>query len=259
MKGKYWSRRVRICGVPVDSLDMQGALAVVELMVESPGPASAVIAINPEKIIAARSNLVLMEQIAKAGLLIPDGIGVVWAARLLGLGPMGRVPGAELMPEICALAARKGYRVFLFGGAKEVNDKCCGVLQKRYPGLVIAGRADGFVSEERMPDLVRQIDVSNAQILFLALGSPRQELWMQKYIASLSKVKICQGVGGTFDVIAGKVVRAPRIVQLLNLEWFYRLVMNPSRIRRQTALPKFVWLVANRVVGRDAGDCYEER
>jgi N-acetylglucosaminyldiphosphoundecaprenol N-acetyl-beta-D-mannosaminyltransferase len=235
------ARRIKILGVPVDCINMSRSLEIVDEMIAGDQPES-VIAVNPEKVIKAQNDPQLMRQLHRAGLLIPDGIGVVLAARLLGLGIMERVPGSELMPAICGLAAHRGYRVFLFGANTEVNRRTREVLRVQYPGIQIVGNQDGFMPEEETPALLERINASRAQILFIALGSPKQELWMEKYLPQLN-VRICQGVGGTFDVLAGNVRRAPAVFRKVHMEWFYRLLTNPRRLLRQTALPKFVYRV----------------
>lgn len=240
-------QRIEVLGVPVDCVNMRESLEIVDRMMAGE-KAEAVIAVNPEKVIKAQGDHVLLARLRQAGLLIPDGIGLVLAARMLGLGRMERVPGSELMPAICAMAARKSYRIFLYGAAPDVNRKAREVLAERYPGIQIAGGRDGYVKDEEMPNLIDEINASAAQILFIALGSPRQELWMEKYLPQLN-VKICQGVGGTFDVIAGKVKRAPLIFRKMQLEWFYRLASQPRRLLRQTALPKFVAQVIRKRLG----------
>jgi N-acetylglucosaminyldiphosphoundecaprenol N-acetyl-beta-D-mannosaminyltransferase len=240
-------KRIEVLGVPVDCVNMRQSLACVDDMMAG-DKAEAVIAVNPEKVIKAQGDPVLLARLQQAGLLIPDGVGLVVAARILGLGRMERVPGSELMPAICELAARKGYPVFLFGAALDVNRKAREVLAERYPGIRIVGGRDGFVKEGDMLNLIDEINASGAQILFIALGSPRQELWMEKYLPQLN-IKVCQGVGGTFDVIAGKVKRAPLIFRKMQLEWFYRLASQPKRLLRQTALPKFVVQVFKKRMG----------
>lgn len=240
------TKRIEILGVPTDCVDMAQAIEEVETMIAGNRP-EAIIAVNPEKVIKARGDSLLLGQLRRAGLLIPDGIGVVAAARLLRLGRMGRVPGSELMPAICERAAMRGYRVFLFGASPEVNRKTVEVLGQRYPGLKIVGHQHGYLGEEEMPALVDRINSSGAEILFIALGSPKQELWIDRYLPQL-RVKVCQGVGGTFDVLAGRVKRAPASFRKLHLEWFYRLVTQPKRLVRQTALPKFAYLVLRKKV-----------
>ena len=231
-------KRVQVLGAPVDCVDMQQALEVVDQMVNGGSPQT-VIAINPEKVIKAQNDPLLHQWLNKAGLLIPDGIGVVVAVRLLIGEKISRVPGAELMPAICEQSLTRGYKLFLLGASRKVNETAVEVLKQRYPGINIVGNRDGYFDDSDMPELIDQINASGVEVLFVALGSPRQELWMEKYLP-LTNVKVCQGVGGTFDVLAGNVRRAPLLFRKLNLEWLYRLVSQPKRLLRQTALPKFV-------------------
>lgn len=241
-------KRIDIIGVPVDCLTMEQALEWVDAMAGWGGPRM-VIAVNPEKVMRARKDPALLGVIQRAGLLIPDGIGIVFAARLLRLGVMERVPGSELMPAICERAARDGHKIFLFGATPEVNQRAATVLRDRFPGIRIVGTRHGYVTERGMAAVLQQINDSQADVLFVALGSPAQELWMDRYLPRL-RVKICQGVGGTFDVLSGKVKRAPPLFRTMHLEWFYRLVLNPARLLRQSALPLFaLQVLRKRVAG----------
>lgn len=237
-------RRVDVLGVPVDCVDMDQALAVVDAMVAGERPAS-ILAVNPEKVMKAREDPELLRFLWTADLLIPDGIGVVVAVRMLEKERIERVPGAELMPAICARAAQRGYTVFLFGAAEAVNARAAEVLRQSYPGLNIVGRHDGYVSEVDMPRVIEQINACAPDILFVALGSPTQELWLKNYLPRL-RVKACQGVGGTFDIISGRVKRAPLFFRRNNLEWLYRLLTEPHRAIRQAALPGFIYRLARR-------------
>lgn len=237
-----WSR-AEVLGVPFDCIDMRGAVDAVEGILGG-APGGTVLAVNPEKVISARANPLLLAALRDARLLIPDGIGVVAASWLLGLCRVSRVPGSELMPQLCALAARKGYKVFMFGAKDEVNAEAVAVLERRYPGLDVVGRHHGYVGDAENAALIREINDSGAEILFVALGSPKQEIWMHQNMPGL-RVRVAQGVGGTFDVLAGRVRRAPSWAIQLRIEWLYRLVTDPRRIRRQKALPVF----AGRVLG----------
>jgi N-acetylglucosaminyldiphosphoundecaprenol N-acetyl-beta-D-mannosaminyltransferase len=228
---------VTIHGVPADCVTRASALETVEQMLRGT-TAQPIFAVNPEKVMAARSNPRLLDILGRAGLLLPDGIGVVAAARLLRLGAMERVPGCEFMLALCELAARRGHGVFLFGGSPETNARAEHVLRDRYPGLRIVGRQHGYLSDAEMPALIERINASGADLLFVALGSPKQEAWIDVHRALL-RVKVCQGVGGTLDVISGRVRRAPRVFRAAHLEWFYRLATQPTRLARQRALPRF--------------------
>jgi N-acetylglucosaminyldiphosphoundecaprenol N-acetyl-beta-D-mannosaminyltransferase len=206
-------------------------------------------AVNPEKVVHARRNPELLAQLRRAALVIPDGIGVVLAARMLGLGRFERVPGSELMPLLCERAAARGYTVFLFGAAPEVNDGAAAALRRRWPALRIVGTQHGYVDEDAMPALMQRINEAKPALLFVALGSPQQEAWIDRYLPHL-EVKVCQGVGGTFDVLAGRVKRAPLFFRRIHLEWFYRLMAEPRRVTRQAALPLFAWQVLRKAVSR---------
>ncbi len=250
--------RTEILGVPIDVVNWRTALTAVEQQLNAPIARRCVIAVNPEKVIRAQSDPRLLAAMRRAVLLIPDGIGVVAAARLLGLGHMQRVPGSELMPRICELAACRGDGVYLFGASETVNKQAAAALARAYPTLRIAGRHHGYVAEPEMSRIVEDINASGARILFLALGSPRQELWMDRHLAHTS-VALCQGVGGTFDVLAGAVKRAPPLFIRLNLEWLYRLVSQPQRMLRQSALPRFALQVLAAYVMRVGGDAAPPR
>lgn len=245
------TKRAEVLGVPVDCMTMNEAVDFAESMVKGQHPC-AILAVNPEKVIRAQRDKNLLAQLRNAKLVIPDGIGVVFAARLLGFSCTERVPGSELMPLLCQRAASKGYRVFLFGASPDVISCTAQVLQQRFAGLRIVGAQHGYVKEDDMPAMISKINAVQADLLFVALGSPKQEMWIARYLPEL-KVKVCQGVGGTFDVIAGRVKRAPLLFRVIHLEWFYRLLSQPSRIMRQGALPLFAYrVVKNRVLNRSA-------
>ena len=147
------------------------------------------------------------------------------------------------MQEICTLSAQRGYRIFIYGAKEEVNQEAVKILRTRLPGLQIVGRCNGYWPQDRMDELVEQINSSRAEILFLALGSPKQEKWFVQYKDTLINIRVCQGIGGTLDVITGNVKRAPDMFCKFGLEWLYRLLSEPKRWKRQMVLPVFVWRV----------------
>ena len=224
----------------VDGINMQNALDFVAEYIRSKKPVGFILAMNPEKVFALKSNSFLHIFFERATLISPDGIGIVMALRFLYGVKVNRIPGADLMQNICREAPVRGYRIFIYGATENVNAEACKVLRDRYPGIEIVGRANGFVAQEHMEDLVARINASEANILFIALGSPKQEEWMATYAERLTTVKLCQGIGGTLDTIAGTVKRAPLFWQKLGLEWFYRLLKQPSRIGRQFKLIVFI-------------------
>ncbi len=232
--------RYSVLGAPVDAVDMAGALAAVDRHIRTAATAGYVLAVNPEKVYVLRENAFLKAFFEKATLLIPDGIGLVRALRVLHGVKVTRVPGVDLMQEICAVSAEKEYKLFIYGAQEEVSSGAVEILEQRFPGIHIVGRANGYVTPEQMPALTQQINDSGAQILFVALGSPRQEQWIHDHIDRLTTVRICQGIGGTLDTITGHVRRAPRFWQRLGLEWFYRLACQPWRVGRQLRLLRFI-------------------
>ncbi len=228
----------------MDAVDMTRALAELEQRMQSDMPTT-ILAVNPEKVMRARADPVLARGLSHATLLIPDGIGVVWALRLLHGVRVRRVTGADLMPELCALAARRGWGVYLLGARAEINEAAARVLAARYPGLHIAGRGDGYFSAAEIDQVIAEINQSGATLLFVAFGSPHQEHWIDRHREQL-RVKIIQGVGGSFDVLAGRVARAPAWVRGIHLEWLYRLL-------RQAALPRFAARVLRQWLKRRLG------
>lgn len=234
--------RVKVLGIPVDVVDMEAALAYVNESVRDNSQGKYILAVNPEKVFAINENSFLLDMFEKASLLVPDGIGIVMAIRMLHKKKVKRVPGSDLMPQICKQAAAAKHSVFIYGGAEDVNKKAVDILLKRYPGLKISGRSNGYVTTKDMNALIQKINESGSDILFVGLGSPKQEQWIAENLPKLN-VKICQGIGGTLDTIAGTVRRAPLVFQKIGLEWFYRLIKEPSRFRRQLVLPKFALLV----------------
>jgi N-acetylglucosaminyldiphosphoundecaprenol N-acetyl-beta-D-mannosaminyltransferase len=218
---------------------MEKALDQIDFFVKSANRVNTVFATNPEKNYSVPKNNALYETFKNADLLIPDGIGMVLAAKFLYGAKLQRVPGCELMQNICGLAEQKGYKIFIYGAKEEVSQAAVKEIRRRHPSIKIVGRQNGYLKEDKMEELIQRINESRAQILFLALGSPRQELWIARYKDRLTHIRVCQGIGGTLDVLAGTVKRAPEIYCKLNLEWLYRLLAEPSRIKRQLKLPLF--------------------
>lgn len=232
--------RVPILDLWVDSVDMAGAVARAERFLLEGGRPHSIFAVNPEKNFSIPRDRFLLDAFKGADLLIPDGVGVVWAARMLHGLKLRRVTGVALMEELCRLAARTGHSVFVYGAREAVNARAVTLLRGRHPGLRVAGRSNGYIAGDGMERLVASINASKAAILFMALGSPMQERWFATHGPSLAHVRICQGIGGALDVLAGTVKRAPGIWQDLWLEWLYRLLREPSRLARQTSLARFV-------------------
>ena len=235
--------RLKILNIWVDPVDRKEAIQRVKNFLATGTRPHAIIAANPEKNFSVPKDALLYDTFKNADLILPDGMGVVMAARILyGVG-LERVPGSEFIFDICDIAVNGSYKIFIYGAKEAVNKKAVEELTNRYLGLNIVGRANGYVKEPEMLNLINRINASGAEILFLALGSPKQEKWYATHKNLLHHVKVVQGVGGTLDTIAGTVKRAPEIWCRMQLEWLYRLIMEPRRVKRQKVLPLFAAMV----------------
>lgn len=240
--------RVYILGVGIDPVTMDEAVAELDHCVESGKPALVVTA-NPEIIMTAREDKEFATILSQANLVVADGAGVVAAGRILGRPIPQRVPGIELAGALLELAAKRGYKVFFLGAKPGVADEAARVAQDRYPGLIVAGTHHGYFSEDESPSVEAQVRSAKPDIVLAGLGAPKQEKWLSRYLAS-SGSGVGIGVGGSFDVMAGKVKRAPRIFQALGLEWFYRVATDRKRIRRTGKLFRFAFdVIIARVSG----------
>jgi len=205
-----------------------------------------VLTLNPEFLYRAQSDPELMELARRADLVTPDGIGIVWGCRMAGRPGVERVTGIDLMLSLIPRAAREGWRVYLLGAAPGVAEEAAARLRQDFPDLQVAGTHHGYFSEgDEAAAVAEKVRQARPQLLFVALGAPKQELWIDRYLEQTG-ASVAIGVGGSFDVIAGKVPRAPLWSQPLHLEWLARLLRQPSRWRRQLVLPKYVWLVLKR-------------
>ncbi len=202
---------------------------------------SLIVAINPEKIIKAKEDPALKTLLNNAEFQIPDGIGVILASKIQKGQITSRVTGVDMMMRLCEEAAKRQKPIFLYGGKPGVADKAAEKLKQLYPTILIAGTQDGY--EKDNDKVIAKINEAKPDLLFVAMGSPKQENWINANRDQLHPT-IYQGVGGSFDVLAGTVKRAPEAFQKVGMEWFYRLMKEPSRIKRQIALPLFLLEVA---------------
>lgn len=224
-------RRSLLLGVPVDVYSPDELLTEMEKALLSPGTKT-VLATNSEKVMFARRDPDLLKVLQGAEFLIPDGIGAVLGLGLLRGKKAARITGIDLMAKLIEIAEKKGYRVFLFGAKPTVVQTAVLKIRGRYPALNIVGYQDGYIPETEYAALVERINSLQTDILFVALGSPRQEKWLHRYKPAL-KAKICMGVGGSMDVLSGRVSRCPRWLQTVGLEWFYRFLKEPARFWRR--------------------------
>jgi N-acetylglucosaminyldiphosphoundecaprenol N-acetyl-beta-D-mannosaminyltransferase len=233
---------LEILGCRLDVVDAREAVERI-LAFARDGNAAQIVTLGTEMVVQAQHDARFRAIVNGSALSLCDTVGLLAVARRRGAPLRERVTGVELIDHLCESAAARGLPVYLLGGAPGVARDAAAVLQSRFPGLQIRGAHDGYFTDSETPEVAREIAASGARLLFAGMGSPRQEYWLAEHLRATG----CGagiGVGGSFDVIAGRIERAPRLVRRLGLEWLYRLVKEPRRWRRQLALPRFVWLIA---------------
>lgn len=226
----------RVLGVRVDCLDSTSALKRIEELVEA-GGAHLVATVNPEFVMRAQKDGEFARVLDQAALCLPDGTGVVWAARRQGCDLVEPVTGVDLVGPIAAMCARRGFRLFLLGASPGVAAELAARLRDANPALEVATHA-GSPDPRDDANTTRRIREQSAQVLLIAYGSPAQEMWFDRLKASLG-VSVGVGVGGAFDYLTGRVPRAPAWMRSAGLEWLGRLVRQPWRVRRMAVLPVY--------------------
>jgi len=233
---------LEILGCRLDPIDADEATARVLDLARS-GSGAQIVTLGTEMVVYAQRDPRFRAIVNAAALSLCDTVGLLAVARRRGAPLRERVAGVELIERLCATAAKQGLPVYFFGGSEGVADASAAILRARYPDLIVAGTRSGYFRDDEAQAIAAAIARSNARLLFVGLGSPRQEYWLAEHLRETG----CGagiGIGGSFDVISGRIARAPQPVRRLGLEWLYRLVKEPRRWRRQLALPRFVWLVA---------------
>ncbi len=233
--------------VPINSVSLHYALGKAWALISNGDPRGfTVFTPNALSVYAARKDPELVRAFRNADLSLPDGMGLVLGLRFLGFRIHERIAGVEFMEQLCRTASYAKWPVFFLGGEPGVASRTAEVLQKKYPGLSVAGWHHGFFEEHESSSICEKVCDSGAKILFVALGVPRQEKWIAAHEKELPRM-FRMGVGGSFDVLSGKLQRAPRWMRRMGLEWFFRLCQEPWRWRRMAKLPLFVlWVLAAR-------------
>lgn len=245
---------MRILGVRLDPVTKEEALAAIEARLLEPGDGPFVIStLNSECLALASRDSAYREVLNRSSLNLADGVGVVWAARLRGTGPIERIAGSNLIYDLAELCRVHDKRLFLLGSAPATVNAALQRLRGLYRGLIVNGYAPPALTSHRLPPqeeraVFQKLAAASPQVLCVALGMPRQELWIAEYRDRLGEagVSVAIGVGGAIDYLAGVLPRAPQSVQRLGLEWLYRLWHQPrKRLRRQAGrLPRFLLLAS---------------
>jgi N-acetylglucosaminyldiphosphoundecaprenol N-acetyl-beta-D-mannosaminyltransferase len=226
-----------ISGVSIHRVTLEDALRRISEFVAS-GARHQVVTINLDFLRIARKDEQFRQILNAAQLAVADGMPLVWISRWLRRPLPERIAGVDLFEEVAALAVRKGFRLFLLGASQGVAAHAAASLESRNPGLVIAGTYAppfGAFTDAEQAEIMARIHTASPHILFVAFGAPRQERWIYQHLEELG-VPVCVGVGGSFDIVAGRLNRAPQWMQRLGLEWLYRLAQEPGRLWRRYLL-----------------------
>ena len=233
--------KVRVTPAPIDQI-----ISFIASTLES-GHNGWIATVNPEFIVSARKDSQFLRVLNSADLAVVDGVGVQIALFLLYHIRSPRTPGADIIRDICALAANKGWPVFFLGAAPGVAEAAARALRAEISELQVAGTYAGRPIPEEDEHIRQMIKNSGARLLFVAFGMRNQEIWIHRNLPYLGSI-VAMGVGGTFDYLSGKVPRAPGLIRKLGLEWFYRLLRQPWRWKRQIALPIFIYLILKELL-----------
>lgn len=244
--------RVEVLGIKIDDYSMKETVRHIQEAIEKKEQTWVVTA-NPELIFAAGRDARLKQLINRAQLVTPDGVGVVWAANRLGHPVPERVTGIDLLDALFPVAAEKKWRIFFLGSKPGVAELAAHKVAEQHPG-VIWQTQHGYFKPEEQPQILEKIREFKPELLLVGLGAPRQEFWIASH-QDLARVSI--GVGGSFDALAGLNKRAPHWIRDIHLEWLYRLLKQPRRVRRQMVLPKFAWRVIKQ--GKNEGQNHVRR
>ncbi len=231
-------KSLKLLGMRVDIVTMNETIAYCKKIISSK-QFSHIVTVNTEMIMQAQKNKKLAEIINKAYLAIPDGAGVVLAAKYYGHSIYERVTGFDLAKKLFTQAIKEKYRLFFLGATKEIIEKAKINVENNFPGILICGCNDGYFIPKDNEKIIEKINQVTPDILLVGLGVPKQEFWISNNADKL-KISLAIGVGGTFDILAKTAKRAPLWMQNIHLEWFYRLIKEPYRFKRVLTLPKFV-------------------
>ncbi|PCI06714.1 MAG: glycosyltransferase [Flavobacteriaceae bacterium] len=236
------TNRINILNTTIDNYSMQETLAIIDESISKDKQIHHVV-VNAGKIVAMQKDLQLRKSVNESDVINADGQAVVWASKILSKPLKERVAGIDLMVNLVELAHQKNYKIFFFGAKEEVVKKVVDRYSKEYSSNLIAGYRNGYFKKEEEQNIAKQISESGANILFVAISSPTKENFLYENKALLSKVNFVMGVGGSFDVVAGKVKRAPLWMQKNGLEWFYRFAQEPKRMWKRYLVGNYKFLM----------------
>jgi N-acetylglucosaminyldiphosphoundecaprenol N-acetyl-beta-D-mannosaminyltransferase len=246
-KTRRYSSSVNICGIKVDNCSLSDALKTISRYIEEITP-RIIVTCNVDHIVKLKQDAEFMKVYKTASLVVPDGVPLLWAAKILGHPLIERVNGTDLFERMCEIAAKKNIRVYFLGGRPGACESAAEFFKRKYPEINIVGLYSpsfGFeCDDEENKKIVNMIKAANPDLLFVGLGAPKQEKWIYKYHKEYA-VPVSIGIGVSFELSSGMVMRAPKWMQRTGLEWFWRFMMEPRRLWKRYFVndPKFIWFV----------------
>lgn len=237
-------QRIHFLNTQIDNLSMKETLSVVQKAIENDEQIHHTV-VNAGKIVALQKDADLRKSVNEADLINADGQAVIWASKILNKPLKERVAGIDLFTNLMELAFQKKYSFYLLGAKQEVVEKLAGELTEKYDSSILAGYRNGYFTAEEEEAIVKVIAESGANMLFVAMSSPKKEIFLHRHRRALKNVNFIMGVGGSFDVLAGKTKRAPAWMQKAGMEWFYRFAQEPKRMWKRYLIgnSKFISLV----------------
>ena len=243
---------VDVLGVPVCSVDLRRAVDLLDDAIQT-RQSLQVGVINAAKVVNMSTDATLRHAVLSSDVIFADGMSIVWASRILGVPLPERVTGIDLMMALLARGQERGYRVFCLGATEAVSARVVEIIERDFPGVKVVGRQHGYYSNEDEVMVVETIAAARPDLLLVAMTSPKKENFLATWGARLNTI-VTHGVGGSFDVLAGEVQRAPRVWQALGLEWLYRVKQEPRRLWKRYFVTNiaFCWLVIRAFAGRES-------
>ncbi|WP_248961946.1 WecB/TagA/CpsF family glycosyltransferase [Sphaerisporangium perillae] len=240
--------RRTILGVTLDALTMEQTVARCVEAVENRENLTIGV-VNAAKAVHMGHDALLRDSVTSCDVVVADGQAVVWASRFLGHPLPERVAGIDLFTSLMAEGSRRSYRAYFLGARPEVLERVVAEVRRRHPGLEIAGSRDGYFTDDEAPEVAARIGEAKPDLLFLGMTSPKKEIFLARFADEI-RAGVIHGVGGSFDVLAGKVRRAPVLWQRLGVEWLYRFLQEPLRLgpRYLSTNTRFAWMVVKEYV-----------
>ncbi len=244
-------KRANLMGCPIDRFDMEQTIFETEKCIKNKVLCQHVV-VNVAKLVAMQKDEDLKRIISNCDIINADGMPLVWASKILGNTLPCRVAGVDLFQELVSICEVKGYRPYFFGAKQWVTQKMVDTFVKKYPNLEVAGFRNGYYDRFEEAEIADTIRKSSADMLFVGFSSPMKENFLNNWMQEM-QVPFCMGVGGSFDIIAGKTKRAPVWMQNIGMEWFFRIIQEPGRMWKRYAKtnPVFIWMVLKELIRRD--------